>query len=74
MLLKHDIGTATDALGITLSSGVQDADSILASYRRITSPVQQMQPLQLKHTVIQMPVFNTDNGKYDNLFSKEVIG
>jgi len=57
---------------MTLSSGVQDADSILTSYRRLTSPVQHMNPMQLKSTVIQMPIFQTDNGKYDNLICKEV--
>lgn len=72
MLLKHDIGVASDVLNMTLSSGVQDADSILTSYRRLTSPVQQMNPMQLKSTVIQMPIFQTDNGKYDNLICKEV--
>jgi hypothetical protein len=72
MLLKHDMGIASDALDITLSNGVQDADSILASYCRLISPVKKMQPLQLKSTVIQMPTFKTDNCKYDNLFSKEV--
>lgn len=73
MLLKHDINVASDVLSITLSNGVKDADSILASYRRLTSPVHQMNPIQLKPTVIKMPVFQTDNIKYDNLISKEVM-
>ena len=60
MLLKHDINVASDVLSITLSNGVKDADSILASYRRLTSPVHQMNPIQLKPTVIKMPVFQTD--------------
>jgi len=72
MLIKHDIGVASDVLSITLSNGVKDADSILASYRRLTNSVQQMNPMQLKSTIIKMPTFNTDNSKYDNLISKEV--
>ncbi len=72
MLLKHDMGVASDALGITLSNGVQDADSILASYRCLTNPAQQMQPMLLKSNIVQMPTFQTDNKKYDNLFTKEV--
>ena len=73
MLQKHDMRTATEALSFALSNGVRDADSILASYRTITADVQPMQPMQLKGTVIQMPVFHTDNNKYDNLFQKEVL-
>ncbi|MDF2543071.1 MAG: hypothetical protein K0S47_2789 [Herbinix sp.] len=73
MLQKHDMRTATEALSFALNNGVQDADSILAGYRTITADVQQMQPMQLKGTVIPMPVFHTDNNKYDNLFQKEVL-
>lgn len=73
MLQKHDMRTATEALSFALNNGVQDADSILASYRTITADVQQMQAMQLKGTVIPMPVFHTDNNKYDNLFQKEVL-
>jgi transposase len=73
MLQKHDMRTATEALSFALSNGVQDADSILASYRTITADVHPMQPMQLKATVIPMPVFHTDNNKYDNLFQKEVL-
>jgi len=60
-------------LFINGSNGVKDADSILAGYRTITANVQQLQPMQLKGTVIPMPVFHTDNNKYDNLFQKEVL-
>ena len=69
MLQKHDMGTAEDALTFAISKGVNDADSIL---RTLTSPVQQMQPMQLKCNIVQMPTFTTDNNKYDQLFSKEV--
>lgn len=72
ILQKHDIAAATDALEITLDGGVKDSDSILASYYRLTNKVQQMQPMQLKNPYIKVPSFQTDNSKYDNLFSKEV--
>jgi len=71
MLKKHDMRTAADALAFSISNGVKDADSILASYRRLTAEVQHMQPLQIANTVIQMPTFRTDNDRYDNLFRKE---
>ncbi len=70
MLEKHDMRTATEALSFALNNGVQDADSILAGYRTITADVK---PMQLKGTVMPMPVFHTDNNKYDNLFQKEVF-
>lgn len=73
ILQKHDMRTATEALSFALNNGVQDADSILAGYRTITEDVLQMQPMQLKGIVIPMPVFHTDNNKYDNLFQKEVF-
>ena len=65
------MGTASDALGITLSKGVKDADSILASYRRLTSVYQQMQPMELQPGVIKMPSFRINNLRYDDLFRKE---
>lgn len=71
MLKKHDMRTAADALAFSISNGVKDADSILASYRRLTAEVQHMQPLQIANTVIQMPTFRTDNDRYDDLFRKE---
>lgn len=71
MLQNHDMGTASDALGITLSSGVKDADSIMTSYRRITTPVQQMKPMELQPDIIKMPSFRINNLRYDDLFRKE---
>lgn len=73
MLQKHDIRIAEDALSFAISNGVQDADSILAAYRTITSPVQQMQPMQLECSIMQMPSFIPNTKKYDTLFHKEVI-
>jgi transposase len=72
MLQNHDISAAADALEIALEVGVKDADSILASYHKLTSKVQQMQPMQLKNPYIQVPSFQTDNSRYDSLFSQEV--
>lgn len=71
MLQKHDIAAAADALEIALKIGVKDTDSILASYHRLTSTVQQMQPIQLKNPYIQVPSFQTDNKQYDSLFRRE---
>jgi len=71
MLKKHDINTAEDALTFAISNGVRDADSILAAYRTLTSPVQKMQPMQLSRNIVQMPSFTTENDKYDRLFHKE---
>lgn len=72
MLLKHDIRTAENALAFAISNGVNDADSVLAAYRTLTSQVQQLQPMQLSANVISMPSFSTDNARYDDLFCKEV--
>lgn len=72
ILQNHSITTAADALKIALDSGVKDSDSILVSYYRLTSKVQQMQPMQYKNPCINMPPFQTDNSKYDSLFCKEV--
>lgn len=72
MLQKHDIGIAETALEFAISNGVQDADSILAAYRTLTTPTQQMQPMQLNCNVVQMPAFKPDNQKYDAFLSKEV--
>lgn len=72
ILQKHDITAAADALETALQVGVKDCDSILASYYRLTSKVQQMQPMQFKNSYIQLPSFKTDNSRYDSLFSKEV--
>lgn len=63
---------AADALSFAISNGVQDADYILVSYRTLASQVQQIQPMQLKNNIIQIPVFHTDNNKYDNLFKKQI--
>jgi len=71
MLQEHDIAAATDALEIALGVGMKDSHSILASYHRLTSKVQQLQPMQLKDPYIQVPFFRTDNSKYDSLFSQE---
>ncbi len=71
MLRKHDIASATDALAVTLGQGVRDADSILASYHRLTNPKQPIKPLQLSDSIIQMPTFQPNNAKYDKLFGKE---
>ena len=72
MLQKHDIGIAETALEFAISNGVQDADSILAAYRTLTTPTQQMQPMQLNCNVVQTPAFKPDNQKYDAFLSKEV--
>lgn len=72
ILQKHDIAAAADALEIALGVGVKDCDSILASYHRLTSKVQQLQPMQFKSSYIEVPSFQTDNSKYDSLFSQEV--
>ena len=70
MLQKHDIASAADALEIAIQGGVKDCDSILASYYRLTSKVQ---PMQLKNSTIQLPSFQTDNSRYDSLFSQEAL-
>lgn len=72
MLHKHDMRTAENALAFAISNGVNDADSVLAAYRTLTSGVQQLQPMQLKANMISMPSFTTNNEKYDNLFGEEV--
>jgi len=72
MLSKHDMGTAADVLNFAISNGTSDADSILMSWRVLTSDVQPLQPLQLNQNLTQMPVFKTNNQKYDHLFQKEV--
>jgi transposase len=72
ILQKHDIKTASSALDIALSGGAKDADSILASYHRLTNKVQQMQPMQMLNPLIKMPIFQTDNSRYDNLLSQDV--
>jgi hypothetical protein len=71
ILQKHDIAAAADALEIALNNGVKDSDSILASYYRLTKEVYQMQPMQIKNPYISMPSFQTDNARYDSLFSQE---
>jgi len=71
MLLKHDMHAAENALAFAISNGVNDADSVLAAYRTLTSGVQQLQPMQLKDNLISMPSFKPDNSKYDNLFGRE---
>ncbi|WP_317854376.1 IS21 family transposase [Chakrabartyella piscis] len=73
MLLKHDLHTASAALTYALDNGVHDADSILSAYRTITSPMQQLQPMQVQqlHKDIQdVPSFPVNNHKYDDLFTK----
>lgn len=72
MLQKHDMRTAESALAFAISNGVNDADSVLAAYRSLTSQVQQLQPMQLNANVISMPSFATDNARYDDLFRQEV--
>lgn len=73
ILQNHDINVAVNALENVLDIGVKDADSIMASYYRLTSKVQQMQPLQLKNEYINIPSFKADTSKYDSLFGKEVL-
>ena len=73
MLKNHNMDVATDALAITLQNGVQDADSILTSYRRLIAPVQKMQPLQLDRNVFKMPAFGVDNQKYDEFFGNKAV-
>jgi hypothetical protein len=72
ILQKHDIAAASDALQTAMQVGVKDCDSILASYYRLTSKVQQLKPMQFENPYIQVPSFQTDNSRYDSLFSKEV--
>ena len=72
MLQKHGMNTVQDALAFAISNGVNDADSILASYRTLTSQSQKLQPMQLEGNALSMPSFVTDNAKYDHLFGKEV--
>lgn len=71
MVQKHDMGIAETALEFAISNGVQDADSILAAYRTLTAPTQQMQPMQLNCNVVQMPAFQPDNQKYDAFLSRK---
>lgn len=71
MLQKHDIESAVDALEIALKIGVKDCDSILASYHRLTSSVIEFKPMQLSDPYMHIPSFQTDNSKYDALFSQE---
>ncbi|WP_207707136.1 hypothetical protein, partial [Heliorestis acidaminivorans] len=71
ILQKHDISAAADALEVALKVGVKDSDSILASYHRLTSKAQPLQPLEFKNPYIQVPSFQTDNARYDSLFKKE---
>lgn len=71
MLQKHDMRKASDVLSFALSNGVQDADSILAGYRTLTSEAQQLQPMQLQNVAARMPTFPTSNEKYDEFFRKE---
>jgi transposase len=72
ILQKHDITTATAALESAIRVGVKDADSILASYHRLTAKVIPMQPLQIEYPQMQIPSFQTDNKQYDYLFQQEV--
>lgn len=72
MLQKHDMRTAESALAFAISNRVNDADSILAAYRSLTSQVQQLQPMQLNANVLSMPGFATNNARYDDLFRQEV--
>lgn len=71
MLQKHDIKSAVDALEIALKVGVKDCDSILASYHKLTSNVIEFKPMQLSNPYMHIPSFQTDNSKYDALFSQE---
>lgn len=73
MLKNHTIEVASDALSVTLKNGVQDADSILASYRRLITPLQQMQPLHLDPDVLKMPAFGVNNQKYDEFLSNKAV-
>ena len=72
ILQNHGISNAADALAATLCRGVKDPDSILASYYRLTTKVQQLQPIQFNNPYIQILPFKTDNSKYDSLFIREV--
>ncbi len=71
MLSTDDMRTASEALTFALSKGVRDTDSILAGYRTLNSNAQQMQPMQLKNALIDMPSLQTNNCKYDQLFQSE---
>jgi len=72
MLEKTDMYTATEALRAALRGGVEDSDSILASYHRITEKKQPMQPMQFSNPCMIMPSFKIDNMRYDDLFHKGV--
>ena len=71
MLSTNDMRAASEALTFALSKGVSDADSILAGYRTLTSNVQQMQPMQFKNALLDMPSLQTNNRKHDQLFQSE---
>lgn len=71
MLQKHDMRTAAEALAFSINNGVKDADSILASYRKLTSNVQHIKPMQIANTGMQMPTFQPDNSRYDNFLRRE---
>lgn len=70
MLQKTNMQTAENALTFAISNGVYDANSILAAYRTLTSETHEMQPMQMKCNIMQMPTFSVDTSKYDTLFKK----
>lgn len=71
ILRNHEIATATEALEVALKNGVNDTDSILTSYYRLTNNVQKLQPMQLTNPSIDVPSFQIDNSQYDSLFGQK---
>ena len=63
------IDIATKALSSTLESGVKDADSTLASYKRISYDLPDLGDIILPSYVPQLDTYQPDLGVYDNLFA-----
>ena len=72
LLQRNDMRSAENALEFALNSGVNDAGSIIAAHRTLTSKVQHMDPMQLNQNVLTMPLFEPNNNKYDEFFKQEV--
>jgi transposase len=72
ILTTHDMPIAEQALEQASNHQRCDADSILASYYRLTNPSKAPEPLTLSKNVMDMPVFIIEPKKYDDLLSSEV--
>lgn len=70
MLKNSGIDIATKALNNTLESGVRDADSLLASYKRISCNLPDLEDIILPSYVPQLDTYQPDLGVYDNLFAR----